>query len=652
MRKKIFLILTLSFIFVFPSLEVKATCYYYKANCVNQCSIYGACPDPYQSGDYCYYNAGCCWCWESGACEPCDGYGWCTYQNRQVKPSDPCVDHCEGLDWYHNCKYECTADGWKCNCLITTCTASGCCDPTCDDTSGCGLSRNNSKCPSYCSGNIRYYNGSCKSDCTCSYSSENCDDYDGWYGTGNTTWVTCPDNQCQECEEREEVYRDYYCSEGSCTFTTGSTRWVFTGNRRNKPNCTSCSGNPYCSGNVRYYNFHCNNGSCVAQSSENCDNYDGCYSGYYRDYYCSGGSCTYTSSCTESCCDQYYGNSYAYCSGGTCYPPPSYTLTVSKSGSGSGTVTGPGINCGTDCSESYTAGTNVTLTATPASGSYFAGWSGDCSGTGSCTLTMNSNKSVTATFNISNQPPNASFSCNSSQCTGGSGDSSCIMYQPTSDIDPCIFKLVNNSSDPDGSISQTKWYIKKKTEPDSSYTEIGSCSGKCDHTIQITDVPDPAIYTVKLYVEDDKGASASITRDLTVKREISAGFMCSLDNSNWKPCETIKLFPGQTIFLKDDPSLTEHSVPSEGATINSWTWQRGDGANFETFALNTTNPTTTLSINQKVIRLIVKDTATRSDYQDHQLSVTYPLPFFREIPPIFFKIREFFASLISKFRFF
>jgi hypothetical protein len=27
------------------------------------------------------------------------------------------------------------------------------------------------------------------------------------------------------------------------------------------------------------------------------------------------------------------------------------------------------------------------------------------------------------------------------------------MYQPTSDIDPCIFKLVNNSSDPDGSIS-------------------------------------------------------------------------------------------------------------------------------------------------------------------------------------------------------
>jgi len=144
MRKKIFLILTLSFIFVFLSLEVKATCYDYTANCVNQCSIYGACPDPYQSGDYCYYNAGCCWCWESGACEPCDHYGWCTYQNQQVKPSKPCVDHCKGLDWYHDCKYECTADGWVCDCLITTCTASGCCHAT----NGCGLKPNDSNCPS------------------------------------------------------------------------------------------------------------------------------------------------------------------------------------------------------------------------------------------------------------------------------------------------------------------------------------------------------------------------------------------------------------------------------------------------------------------------------------------------------------------------
>ena len=80
------------------------------------------------------------------------------------------------------------------------------------------------------------------------------------------------------------------------------------------------------------------------------------------------------------------------------------TLTVSKSGTGSGTVTSSpaGINCGSDCSESYDQdqGTSVTLTATPATGSTFGGWSGACSGTGACTVTMNAAKSVTATFNL------------------------------------------------------------------------------------------------------------------------------------------------------------------------------------------------------------------------------------------------------------
>ena len=82
-------------------------------------------------------------------------------------------------------------------------------------------------------------------------------------------------------------------------------------------------------------------------------------------------------------------------------PPPSqYTLTVSKSGTGSGTVTSnpSGIDCGSDCSESFDQGTSVTLTATPASGSTFGGWSGDadCS---DGVVTMDSNKTCTATFN-------------------------------------------------------------------------------------------------------------------------------------------------------------------------------------------------------------------------------------------------------------
>jgi hypothetical protein len=78
-----------------------------------------------------------------------------------------------------------------------------------------------------------------------------------------------------------------------------------------------------------------------------------------------------------------------------------HVLTVSKTGTGSGTVTSSpsGINCGAACSASYASGTQVTLTAAPSSGSTFSGWSGGgCSGTGACTVTMNAAATVTANF--------------------------------------------------------------------------------------------------------------------------------------------------------------------------------------------------------------------------------------------------------------
>ena len=62
----------------------------------------------------------------------------------------------------------------------------------------------------------------------------------------------------------------------------------------------------------------------------------------------------------------------------------------------------PGISCsafGTgDCSEVYVGGTVVTLTAVPSVLYLFTGWSGACSGTGPCVVTMNASKSVTANF--------------------------------------------------------------------------------------------------------------------------------------------------------------------------------------------------------------------------------------------------------------
>jgi len=81
-----------------------------------------------------------------------------------------------------------------------------------------------------------------------------------------------------------------------------------------------------------------------------------------------------------------------------------FTLTVTKAGNGSGTVTSspPGINCGATCSAVYDSGTVVTLTATADAGSTVTGGSGcdAVSGT-TCTVTMSAARAVTATFSPS-----------------------------------------------------------------------------------------------------------------------------------------------------------------------------------------------------------------------------------------------------------
>jgi hypothetical protein len=99
----------------------------------------------------------------------------------------------------------------------------------------------------------------------------------------------------------------------------------------------------------------------------------------------------------------YNANSGSDCVMSTTPPTPTYSLSVSKSGTGAtaGTVTSSpsGINCGSTCSANYASGTAVMLTATPASGTVFTGWSGACTGMLTvCTVTMNAAESATASF--------------------------------------------------------------------------------------------------------------------------------------------------------------------------------------------------------------------------------------------------------------
>ncbi len=77
------------------------------------------------------------------------------------------------------------------------------------------------------------------------------------------------------------------------------------------------------------------------------------------------------------------------------------TLTVARTGTGTGAVTSTpaGIDCGATCSAAMDYLGSVTLTAAAAGGSRFTGWIGEgCAGTGTCSVTMDAARSVTATF--------------------------------------------------------------------------------------------------------------------------------------------------------------------------------------------------------------------------------------------------------------
>lgn len=79
---------------------------------------------------------------------------------------------------------------------------------------------------------------------------------------------------------------------------------------------------------------------------------------------------------------------------------PKTAFQVSKSGDGTGTVTSDpaGLSCGEQCTYNASAGSRATLRAVPAKDSYFAGWTGGCTGTGACSIQVGSTPSVVASF--------------------------------------------------------------------------------------------------------------------------------------------------------------------------------------------------------------------------------------------------------------
>jgi len=111
-----------------------------------------------------------------------------------------------------------------------------------------------------------------------------------------------------------------------------------------------------------------------------------------------------SSSCTYPMAGDSYGRfdvSYQAALSTWLNPPPPPRLTVTRTGSGAGSVSSApaGIDCGNTCSAPFALGSSVTLTPAPAAGSSFAGWTGaGCTGTGQCTVVMNGAVGVSASF--------------------------------------------------------------------------------------------------------------------------------------------------------------------------------------------------------------------------------------------------------------
>jgi hypothetical protein len=126
-----------------------------------------------------------------------------------------------------------------------------------------------------------------------------------------------------------------------------------------------------------------------------------------------GGSCTFTVTFTPSTFGALSGSVTASAAtGGTSTTMLSgtgrdyVTLTVTKSGTGGGTVAASGLTCTNNTCMGQYARTStsvfqtVSVTAAPDALSTFGSWALACTGTGSCSVTMDSAKSVMATFTV------------------------------------------------------------------------------------------------------------------------------------------------------------------------------------------------------------------------------------------------------------
>ncbi|MDP2864532.1 MAG: hypothetical protein Q8N73_02680 [bacterium] len=257
------------------------------------------------------------------------------------------------------------------------------------------------------------------------------------------------------------------------------------------------------------------------------------------------------------------------------------------------------------------------------------GWiSFNCSNQGVCGT---SNYKVITSFS-SNNPPNAAMSCQIVDCKGPGCE--CNGAWTTFNGDGVIYRINNDSTDPDDNIVKSTWSIVGYQDP---YFSCSSPNPLCNLTLPKIPKGD---YTIKLTVEDEGGLSDTTSHPIKVKQDAIADFDCSLDGEDWATaCENLIVNQGQLIYLKDK------STPSEGASIISRTWK----INNVVFDSGNNAPTSVnLAESENTITLVIGDSQGRSDSEDKTIEARLPLPEYKEVPPTIW-LKKFFAGIINFF---
>lgn len=311
-------------------------------------------------------------------------------------------------------------DGQSCesasDCVSSSCAESSgvCLAPTCSDEirngtetgSDCG----GPKCPACepgepcetsndCAGDDLCLQGECKPP-TCEDGIKNAAE------TGTDCGGPDCDNPCDPTEPcliggdcTTSVCSAFVCQNASCSdqVSNGDETGVDCGGGA-LSGCADCGDGAPCEANT-----DCTSGSCgdVSQICEAASCADGVLNGDESDVDCGGSD----PSCDRCALDANCLFDEDCAATTACHPQTStcvatFTLTVSKNGLGSGTVssTDGKIACGTTCSATYLAGAAVQLSTTAGAPNSFVGWAGACSGNSTCTVTMTASKSVSATI--------------------------------------------------------------------------------------------------------------------------------------------------------------------------------------------------------------------------------------------------------------